>query len=112
MVYEYMGYGYNNMRIAASTMDLHGRDFIVLANYTKEALQYLIDYAIELKCNMQEDKEGMFDTIHTLDGALQLFAPMIATMKVNDRQMREAVHRDFSNATDVADFLVSKGLPF
>ncbi|EXX88220.1 argininosuccinate lyase [Paenibacillus darwinianus] len=62
--------------------------------------------------DMQEDKEGMFDTVRTLQGALQLFAPMIATMKVNKAQMREAVNKDFSNATDIADFLVGKGLPF
>ncbi|OZB93320.1 argininosuccinate lyase [Paenibacillus sp. XY044] len=62
--------------------------------------------------DMQEDKEGMFDTVATLEGALQLFAPMIATMKVNKGRMREAVNQDFSNATDIADFLVGKGLPF
>ncbi|UYO05176.1 argininosuccinate lyase [Paenibacillus sp. PSB04] len=62
--------------------------------------------------DMQEDKEGMFDTVATLEGALQLFGPMIATMKVNKSRMREAVNQDFSNATDIADFLVGKGLPF
>ncbi|MCA0757574.1 argininosuccinate lyase [Paenibacillus sp. N4] len=62
--------------------------------------------------DMQEDKEGMFDTVKTLQGALQLFAPMIATMKVNKDRMRQAVNQDFSNATDIADFLVNKGLPF
>ncbi|WP_223065936.1 argininosuccinate lyase [Paenibacillus caui] len=62
--------------------------------------------------DMQEDKEGMFDTVATLQGALQLFAPMIATMKVNTGRMREAVNQDFSNATDIADFLVGQGLPF
>ncbi len=62
--------------------------------------------------DMQEDKEGMFDTVRTLQGALQLFAPMITTMKVNKDRMRQAVNQDFSNATDIADFLVGKGLPF
>jgi argininosuccinate lyase len=61
---------------------------------------------------MQEDKEGMFDTVRTLQGALQLFAPMIATMKVNRDVMREAVNADFSNATDIADYLAAKGMPF
>jgi len=61
---------------------------------------------------MQEDKEGLFDTIRTLDGALRLMAPMIATMKVNRERMRQAVRQDFSNATDIADYLVNKGLPF
>ncbi len=62
--------------------------------------------------DMQEDKEGMFDTVKTMQGALALFAPMIATMKVNTDRMRQAVNQDFSNATDIADFLVGKGLPF
>ncbi|XID90984.1 argininosuccinate lyase [Paenibacillaceae bacterium WGS1546] len=62
--------------------------------------------------DMQEDKEGMFDTVKTLQGALQLFAPMIETMKVRKDSMRHAVDQDFSNATDIADFLVGKGLPF
>jgi argininosuccinate lyase len=62
--------------------------------------------------DMQEDKEGMFDTVKTLHGALRLFAPMIETMKVNKQRMREAVSQDFSNATDIADYLVKKGLPF
>jgi argininosuccinate lyase len=62
--------------------------------------------------DMQEDKEGMFDTARTLQGALQLFAPMVATMKVNSDRMRQAVNQDFSNATDIADYLVNKGLPF
>jgi argininosuccinate lyase len=62
--------------------------------------------------DMQEDKEGMFDTVATLHGALSLFAPMIRTMKVKKDNMRQAVARDFSNATDLADYLVGKGLPF
>lgn len=62
--------------------------------------------------DMQEDKEGMFDTVRTMQGALQLFAPMVSTMKVNRDRMRQAVNQDFSNATDIADYLVNKGLPF
>jgi argininosuccinate lyase len=62
--------------------------------------------------DMQEDKEGLFDTVRTLDGALRLMAPLIATMKVNRDRMRGAVQRDFSNATDLADYLVKQGLPF
>jgi argininosuccinate lyase len=62
--------------------------------------------------DMQEDKEGMFDTVRTLEGALQLFAPMVATMTVNGKRMRQAVEQDFSNATDIADYLVGKGIPF
>ncbi len=62
--------------------------------------------------DMQEDKEGMFDTVKTLDGSLRLLAPMIETMTVNQKNMFDAVSQDFSNATDIADYLVTKGLPF
>ncbi|MDP4171463.1 MAG: argininosuccinate lyase [Bacillota bacterium] len=62
--------------------------------------------------DMQEDKEGMFDTIDTLEGALLLLAPMIETMKVKQERMKQAVTEDYSNATDIADYLVNKGLPF
>jgi argininosuccinate lyase len=62
--------------------------------------------------DMQEDKEGMFDTVATLDGSLKLLAPMIETMQVNQDKMRKAVKEDYSNATDIADYLVTKGLPF
>ncbi|MFC4388119.1 argininosuccinate lyase [Gracilibacillus marinus] len=62
--------------------------------------------------DMQEDKEGMFDTVETLKGALALFAPMISTMEVKKENMYAAVAEDFSNATDLADYLVNKELPF
>ena len=62
--------------------------------------------------DLQEDKEGMFDTVKTLEGSLKLLAPMIETMTVNKDVMRRAINNDFSNATDIADYLVRKGLPF
>ncbi|UOQ92591.1 argininosuccinate lyase [Halobacillus shinanisalinarum] len=62
--------------------------------------------------DMQEDKEGMFDTVETLDGALSLLAPMLASMEVKGSNMRQAVNEDYSNATDIADYLAVKGLPF
>jgi argininosuccinate lyase len=62
--------------------------------------------------DLQEDKEGMFDTVETLEGSLMLLAPMIETMTVNKDVMRKAINNDFSNATDIADYLVRKGLPF
>ncbi|MBL5852979.1 argininosuccinate lyase [Heyndrickxia sporothermodurans] len=62
--------------------------------------------------DMQEDKEGMLDTVETLNGSLRLLAPMIETMTVNKEQMFKAVTNDYSNATDIADYLVTKGLPF
>lgn len=62
--------------------------------------------------DLQEDKEGMFDTVDTLKGSLALFAGMIRTMQVNRERLQMAVKQDFSNATDLADYLVRKGLPF
>ncbi|MGN7469371.1 argininosuccinate lyase [Brevibacillus sp. SAFN-007a] len=62
--------------------------------------------------DMQEDKEGMFDTVATIHGALALLTPMIKTMQVRTERMRQAVTNDFSNATDLADYLVRKNMPF
>ncbi|MFC4712103.1 argininosuccinate lyase [Planococcus dechangensis] len=62
--------------------------------------------------DMQEDKEGMFDTVHTLMGSLPIFEGMIRTMTVNTASMEKAVNSDFSNATELADYLAAKGMPF
>lgn len=62
--------------------------------------------------DMQEDKEGMFDTVKTVKGSLKIFAGMINTMAVNKEAMGNAVKKDFSNATELADYLAGKGLPF
>src|SRR5699024_6784079 len=62
--------------------------------------------------DMQEDKEGVFDTVKTLDGGLRLLAPMLKTMQVHTDNMYKAVAHDYSNATDIADYLAIKGLPF
>ncbi|MCQ2010994.1 MAG: argininosuccinate lyase [Sporolactobacillus sp.] len=62
--------------------------------------------------DMQEDKEGIFDTVKTLEGALKLLAPILETMTVKKDRMRHAVEKDYSNATDIADYLAKKGLPF
>ncbi|MGG0719778.1 argininosuccinate lyase [Robertmurraya massiliosenegalensis] len=62
--------------------------------------------------DMQEDKEGMFDTVKTVTGSLKIFAGMIETMKVNSTQMESATKNDFSNATELADYLSGKGIPF
>ena len=62
--------------------------------------------------DMQEDKEPLFDTIDTVKGSLKIFADMIAEMKVQAENMRVAAARGFSTATDVADYVVRKGLPF
>jgi len=62
--------------------------------------------------DMQEDKEPLFDTIDTVKGSLKIFADMIREMQVNEATMRRAAGYGFSTATDVADYLVRKGLPF
>jgi argininosuccinate lyase len=62
--------------------------------------------------DMQEDKEPLFDTIDTVKGSLKIFADMIREMRVNSDSMRRAAGLGFSTATDVADYLVRKGLPF
>jgi argininosuccinate lyase len=62
--------------------------------------------------DMQEDKEPLFDTIDTVKGSLKIFADMIREMKVNAVTMHAAAAKGFSTATDVADYLVRKGMPF
>lgn len=62
--------------------------------------------------DMQEDKEGVFDAMDTLYFALDIYAGMINTMTVNGKHTREVLEHDFSNATDMADYLAKKGLPF
>ncbi|MDB5083525.1 MAG: argininosuccinate lyase [Bacilli bacterium] len=62
--------------------------------------------------DLQEDKEGMFDTVTTVKGSLALFTGMIETLQVKEDNIKRAVSHDFSNATDLADYLVRKGLPF
>ena len=62
--------------------------------------------------DMQEDKEAVFDAVDTLHMCLTAFVPMVDTMKVLPENMRKAAAKGFINATDCADYLVGKGLPF
>ena len=62
--------------------------------------------------DMQEDKEGLFDAVDNLKFALTIYAAMIEKMTVNGQHMRDVLESDFSNATDMADYLAKKGLPF
>ncbi|KIP21591.1 Argininosuccinate lyase [Anoxybacillus ayderensis] len=62
--------------------------------------------------DMQEDKEGMFDTVQTVIGSLKIFAGMIETMTIRTDVMEKATKQDFSNATELADYLAKKGVPF
>ena len=60
----------------------------------------------------QEDKEPLFDTIDTLKGSLRAYADMVPAIVANKPAMREAALRGYSTATDLADYLVKKGMPF
>ncbi len=62
--------------------------------------------------DMQEDKESVFDAVDTVKKCLMIFAPMISTMKVKAENMLSAANEGFINATDLADYLVKKGMPF
>ena len=62
--------------------------------------------------DMQEDKEGVFDSLDTVKMCLEVLAPMLTTMKVNAKNTYRAAQKGFINATDLADYLVKKGMPF
>ena len=62
--------------------------------------------------DMQEDKEAIFDSLETAKMCLEIYAPMVATMKVNKDNMYRAAQEGFINATDLADYLTKKGMPF
>ncbi|MDD3382028.1 MAG: argininosuccinate lyase, partial [Bacilli bacterium] len=62
--------------------------------------------------DMQEDKEAIFDSIDTVKMCLSVFTDMFATIKVNKQKMKTSASGGFMNATDVADYLTKKGLPF
>jgi argininosuccinate lyase len=62
--------------------------------------------------DMQEDKEMLFDTTDTLKASLEIYSAMLETIKPRRKIMRDAVEGDMCNATDLADYLVRKGMPF
>ena len=62
--------------------------------------------------DMQEDKESVFDAVDTVKMCLKVFSGMIATLKANTANMKLAAQKGFINATDLADYLVKKGMPF
>ncbi len=62
--------------------------------------------------DMQEDKEALFDTIDTLAGCFKVMATVLRNIRVKPERMREAATESYSNATDLADYLVRKGLEF
>jgi len=62
--------------------------------------------------DMQEDKEGLFDAVDTLQASLEVFAGMVKTIKVETERIAQAMKADYILATDLADYLVKKGMPF
>ncbi len=62
--------------------------------------------------DMQEDKEAVFDAVDTVTSCLEAFTPMVETMRILPNNMRAAAAKGFINATDCADYLVGKGMPF
>ena len=62
--------------------------------------------------DLQEDKEGMFDTVDTIQKSLDIMAGMLSTMTINKDRMLTSTQKDFSNATELADYLAKKGIPF
>lgn len=62
--------------------------------------------------DMQEDKEPVFDAVKTVKGCLSIMTGMMNEIKINEDRMNKAVHQDFSNATELADYLAKNGIPF
>lgn len=62
--------------------------------------------------DLQEDKEGLFDTVETVSASLDVLIGMLKTMTVNKETMELATKKDFSNSTELADYLANKGMPF
>ena len=62
--------------------------------------------------DMQEDKEPLFDGVSTVKTCLEILSPLLLSLKFNKENMLKAVNKGFLNATDVADYLVEKGVPF
>jgi len=80
-------------------------DFVALASMLK-------GLPLAYNKDMQEDKEAVFDAVDTVMLCLGTATPMLAAMSVNKDNMRKAAAEGFINATDCADYLVKKGLPF
>ena len=76
------------------------------------ALTMLKGLPLAYNKDMQEDKEGVFDAVDTAMMSLEVFVGMISTMKVKTENMKKAAQRGFINATDLADYLTKKGMPF
>jgi argininosuccinate lyase len=90
--------------VRGKTSRVHGNLMTLLALMKGQPLAYNKDN--------QEDKEPLFDTVDTLKDCLRAFADMIPTIAVNKEAMRDAVDEGYATATDLADYLVRKGVAF
>jgi len=90
--------------IRGKTSRVYGNLFNLLTLMKNQPLAYNKDN--------QEDKEPLFDTIDTLIGSLRVYADMMSVITVKADNMREATRRGYATATDLADYLVRKGVPF
>jgi argininosuccinate lyase len=90
--------------IRGKTSRVYGNMFNLLTLMKNQPLAYNKDN--------QEDKEPLFDTIDTLLGSLRVYADMMSVMTVKANNMRQAALRGYATATDLADYLVRKGVPF
>ena len=82
------------------------------AGHLMSMLMLLKGLPLTYNKDMQEDKEGLFDAVKTIKGSLKIMDGMLSTMTINEEVLEEAVSEDFSNATELADYLVAKGIPF
>jgi len=90
--------------VRGKTGRVYGHLFSLLTLMKSQPLAYNKDN--------QEDKEPLFDTIDTVTGCLRVYADMIPTIRFNREVMYQAAKRGFTTATDLADYLVRKGVPF
>lgn len=75
-------------------------------------LTFMKGLSLTYNKDMQEDKEALFDGVDTLQKCLLVFTPMLATMTFKKEKMRKSAQKGFSNATDLADYLVKNGMSF
>ena len=97
MIHQYKSHGYNIV------MDVNSSAVHVVDDVVYDMIPVY---------EKQEDKEAIFDAVDTVKLCLETFIPMIATMTVRKDNMRAAAAKGFINATDCADYLVKKGMPF
>lgn len=90
--------------VRGKTGKVYGNLFALLTMMKALPLSYNRD--------MQEDKEGLFDTVDTVKDSLRIYSLLIKGIKINRERMAEAARGGFMTATDIADYLVRKGLPF